>query len=86
MGGIEITAHHNGLALSQFFRVFKKTVIEPHLELQPLITHLAVGEIYIEKMEIRIFEVQHPPFIAKTLIRQADIHLKRLRIGKTGNP
>ena len=82
--GVKISADKNGFLFPQSLGVFKKGIVIAQFERQPLVIHLAVREIDIEQVKVRVFKPDKPTLSCKRAIRQPRGDAKRGRAKKTG--
>jgi len=85
VGGVEVPADDNGLFLAQFLGIVEEAVVEAELVGQALGVALAVGEVDVEQVEIRVFEEDEPALALVGLQRQAHAGGQGLRPGDGGH-
>ena len=81
MGRIHVPADHNWLFLAQSLGMVEKSIVEFHFVLQTFITHLAVGEVHVEYVEIWKLHLDQASFTLKALVWQFIDHALRLHPG-----
>ena len=82
VGGIDIPAKNNGLALGpQIFTFFKKSLVEGQLEGNPFVIAAAIREVAIEQGEVRVLGNDGPALLVKFGPAQTKLDPNRLFSG-----